>query len=513
MQLTNWANLRSSDFSASYHLPRIAFVLIALAGAAALGLVAALPQLEFLSVVLAVAVLGVSLILVVGYRIWWWGLVVVLVGNFALSRGFAGIGVFPVFITEAVLVLGVPVMILGLFSNRVHFHLRPFANWLMLILLGFLVWSVLQTVPHFGTYQFNALRDAMGYGYALFTPLIMLLIPRHRVVWFFESMMPKLIPVAVLWYPIFFVIIRANIQTPQLPFMDVPILTSKATDLPVHLAGLGSFLALQLYARRHNYPLWLTWFYWGMWTFAVLLVSMTGRAAMLCSVAALGITFLLSPIKSRLEKPILILVIAIVVLLVTGGYSSLAIDLGHSRQISPEQLVENIMSIFGEGDNSAGGLEQTKQWRLRWWDTIINYTFNGPYFWTGKGYGINLANSDGFQVLADDLLRAPHNAALTILARSGVPGFGFWVIFMVGYMLFLLRIALFERKSRPKQVAIAIWLLAYMAAFHIMAFFDVFLEGPMGGAWLWSLIGMSFVYFGRHKDEEPANMVTAERAS
>jgi O-antigen ligase len=240
---------------------------------------------------------------------------------------------------------------------------------------------------------------------------------------------------------------------------------------------------------------------------------MTGRAAMLCSVAALGITFLLSPIRSRLEKPILILVIAVVVLLVTGGYSSLAIDMGHSRQISPEQLVTNIMSIFGEGDNSAGGLEQTKQWRLRWWDTIINYTFNGPYFWTGKGYGINLANSDGFQVFEDDLLRSPHNAALTILARSGVPGFGLWAIFMVGYMLFLLRIALFERRSRPKQVAIAIWLLAYMAAFHIMAFFDVFLEGPMGGAWLWSLIGMSFVYFGRHKDEELANMVTTERAS
>ena len=77
-------------------------------------------------------------------------------------------------------------------------------------------------------------------------------------------------------------------------------------------------------------------------------------------------------------------------------------------------------------DSSA--LEGTKEFRLRWWSDIINYTINGPYFWTGKGFGINLADDDGFQVYADHSLRAPHNGHIEILARTGVPGLILWIL-------------------------------------------------------------------------------------
>ena len=58
---------------------------------------------------------------------------------------------------------------------------------------------------------------------------------------------------------------------------------------------------------------------------------------------------------------------------------------------------------------------------------IQNYTLRGEHFWTGKGFGVSLAEVDGFVVCYNHNappLRSPHNAFMTILARGGVPGNG-----------------------------------------------------------------------------------------
>jgi len=34
-------------------------------------------------------------------------------------------------------------------------------------------------------------------------------------------------------------------------------------------------------------------------------------------------------------------------------------------------------------------------WRVNWWHTIEQYTIHGPYRWTGKGFGVNLALAPG----------------------------------------------------------------------------------------------------------------------
>ena len=63
------------------------------------------------------------------------------------------------------------------------------------------------------------------------------------------------------------------------------------------------------------------------------------------------------------------------------------------RPVSAHQIVENAKSIFGQSGRQTEG---TKQWRLNWWNIIINDTFHGPNFWTGRGFGLNLADADGF---------------------------------------------------------------------------------------------------------------------
>ena len=63
------------------------------------------------------------------------------------------------------------------------------------------------------------------------------------------------------------------------------------------------------------------------------------------------------------------------------------------RPVSAHQIVENAKSILGQSGQQTEG---TKKWRLNWWDMIINDTLYGPSFWTGRGFGLNLADADGF---------------------------------------------------------------------------------------------------------------------
>src|SRR3954449_2240111 len=90
------------------------------------------------------------------------------------------------------------------------------------------------------------------------------------------------------------------------------------------------------------------------------------------------------------------------------------------RPVSVRQYVANVTSTF-TGDDE----DETKEWRLNWWSDIVNYTVHGPYFWTGRGFGPNIADTDGYQTSGPDEapLRSPHSAHMTILARGGVPEF------------------------------------------------------------------------------------------
>ena len=88
----------------------------------------------------------------------------------------------------------------------------------------------------------------------------------------------------------------------------------------------------------------------------------------------------------------------------------------------------------------------------RKWNAIFDYTVFGPYFWTGKGYGINLLDDAGLQVLAMTVgspERSPENSHLTILARSGVPGFLLWVVLQLTWAVAILRVFVLRATNWP----------------------------------------------------------------
>jgi O-antigen ligase len=160
------------------------------------------------------------------------------------------------------------------------------------------------------------------------------------------------------------------------------------------------------------------------------------------------------------------------------------------RELSPRQVIENVLSISG---NDSGTLSDTKTWRLDWWTKIVDYTLFGPFFMTGKGFGVNLADDDGFQVAAGEVktLRSPHSGHMTVLARMGVPGAAVWIALNLTFAALLFRA--YRRANRAGEwmwARVDMWILSYWAAFLVSASFDVVLEGPYGGIWFWCLIGL-----------------------
>jgi O-antigen ligase len=191
---------------------------------------------------------------------------------------------------------------------------------------------------------------------------------------------------------------------------------------------------------------------------------------------------------ARLMTPLFIVLIG----LVTVVYVDPVVDLGVNRKVSVGQVIDNVTSVVSKTEDPA--LEGTKAYRLSWWGKIIDYTVRGPYFWTGKGFGVNLADDDGFQLFADHSLRAPHNGHVEILARMGVPGLGLWVGLNLAWAAAVLAAVRRARAAGSgSSAAVLIWLLVYWAAMMVNASFDPYLQGPQGGIWFWAVIGAGLV--------------------
>jgi len=273
-------------------------------------------------------------------------------------------------------------------------------------------------------------------------------------------------------------------SVPRWPGTDVPIIHAKAGDVLVHLGAILAFWSTRLGASSVGLPLVI------LLTANVAMNGPQNRGGLLAFLTGFLICMLARPYA---RVPRLILAMAtcgLVILAVTNARIEVP---GSTRTISFEQFINNVASISSE--SKATDLDGTKQWRMDWWATIVNYTFNGNYFWEGKGFGINLAVDDGFlygfQGSDTMLLRSPHNGHLMILARAGVPGLLLWGLTHLGWAFAILRLHVKSRQRHHDDWSgLFLVLLVYWLGFMINAAFDVYIEGPMGGIWYWSIYGI-----------------------
>lgn len=414
-----------------------------------------------------------------------------LLGYALLGRGFAYLGAPPLYIGEVALFLGLLVLAL---DGRVR---SLAASPVVYALLVFLLIGAAATLPYLGRYGIDALRDAVLWAYGLFALVVAALLLRVGGVLEAARQYARFVPLLLLWLPPALLLYElAPFPLPQLPGANAALLDLKGGDVAVHLAGVAALLLLGLprLLDRETPIRWLggrslrltrlDWLWWTLWFAAAAIPVFRVRAGLLAIAAAVLVVLLFRP-GTRWWKP-LVLFAFILTCFLTFNVS---IKLGESRNtISAQSLLLNVQSITG--NTGEGYRDGSRRWRLEWWQSIVNYTVHGPYFWTGKGYGINLADADGFQVNEDSSLRSPHNGHLNILARSGVPGLTAWVLLQGLFALSLLRA--YRRAAALGEelwARLNLWVLAYWAAFMINAAFDVFLEGPQGGIWFWSLLG------------------------
>jgi O-antigen ligase/polysaccharide polymerase Wzy-like membrane protein len=402
-------------------------------------------------------------------------------GGYALgSKGFAYLGVAPLYIGEISLVFGV----FALFHT--HTLRRLLHSPLIRVLVAFMAFGAIRTAPYLRQFGLDALRDGVLWGYGLFSLIVAgILISQPERIWSMMERFRRFVPIFLVGAPLVWlatVLLNSvahwiGIQVPTWPGTDVPIIDAKAGDMLVHLGGVAAFMIVGLGGRTRK-------FHVALLALGVGLTALS-RGGLLAFALAFLVAFVSRP-RSRTAWSTAAFFASIVALL---AVTSLHVRFpGNDRDVSFQQLLEHFKSTAGsDGDQD---LENTKAWRLAWWATIVSYTIGGDYRWSGKGYGINLATDDGFQTSEDDSLRSPHNATMTVLARSGVIGLVLWLLLHGAWFTSLLRAMRHAARHKAREwYALFVFLLAYWLALLVNGSFDVYLEGPPGGIWLWSVIG------------------------
>jgi len=402
----------------------------------------------------------------------------------AFGKGFAYLGVGSIYIGELLLTGG---LVLLLINPRLQAALLR-ANLILLLLFVLCLWCAARTVPYLGTYGMLALRDGALWGYAAFAVVLYAIVSSY----------PQALARIVSWYSLFartfpfvmtIVLLVPYAAWPVIPLTGRPLVWYKPGDVGVHLAGVVVAVLLGIAPiRRRGALLWVLCL-----ANVALRVAAVNRGGMLAMASAwLVMLLLLAPATPRSAvvwikrtAPVLLLLTFILVCVVAAWPSALD-HLG----IDLDTTLKKYASLVTFSDQTG-----TISDRLAWWRKIVGYTFGGEYFWTGKGFGINLGLDDGFDwhYSAEDAgtLRSPHNSHLTFLARAGVPGFLSWIATQGTWLFTLLRA--YIRSTNRRHTLWRRWfcfLTCYWTAFMVNAMFDVYLEGPMGGIWFWSLFGV-----------------------
>lgn len=421
----------------------------------------------------------------------WLGLV--LLGYALLGRGFAYLGAAPIYIGEVTLAFGVLAAIVGGRLSRVF---RLPVAWLI---VAFALWGAVRTIPFIPRYGSDALRDGAVWGYGVFAlvvPACFLSEARWLTI---LRCFRACLPYFLAWVPIAWYIVRgADDLLPVVPGTDVKLLVFNHALVGVHLAGTAAFVLLGLdgggseAARgRSRFAKWLIA---SNWALAFLIVASVTRSGLLAIALSIGLVAWFRPIATARKIATACLFAAITVVaapaIFVGEMARDSRTYEESRRISPSQIAANFTSIVSSREDDLAG---TRTWRLQWWRTILDYTWYGDYFWTGKGFGVSLAEDDGFETITSEERpnRSPHNGYFTILARAGVPGAALWLLLQTAFATTLTR-GYFRamREGRDRHARIILWLLAYWGAFLVQSAFDVFVEGPPGGISFWTVCGL-----------------------
>jgi hypothetical protein len=406
---------------------------------------------------------------------------VVLLGYAVLGKGFAYLGFPPLFIGEIAFFVG---SIALLRSGCLFAALASMPSFLLAMTM---VWVLLRTLPFVGFYGFDALRDSVVIMYGGFSFMIVALLLEdecrlNTIIRYYRAFLNVYIPII----PFVFAFSRLmSDHIPRWPKYDVAVLLLQPGEVAAHLVGATVFALVGF--RRVTLlgiiPVLVT----------LPMISIVSRGAMLAAVVPIVFAALL---LGKVRELATVVVIGLAAFVIAYSVETSVTDYRearstHERSLSTRQIAENAGSIVGYGGQQTEG---TKTWRIDWWNIIISDTVFGPHFWTGRGFGLNLADADGFLDRTHrehPPLRSPHCVHMTMLARAGVPGLVLWAALLASWFgMVLCAMWAARRRGETQWAGLFLFIACYAMSCIINATFDVAIEGPMQGIWFWCLVGL-----------------------
>jgi hypothetical protein len=378
-----------------------------------------------------------------------------------------------IFIGDLVLAFGLAASLFGGMWQR--FFSLPLA-WVWLL---FAIWNAAQTFPYISDYGLDALRDGATWGYSLFAVILgSQLIARPSG---FVILLNRCRRFARVYVYYVLILALVLILFPNSEFGSE--LEGPAGGL-VHVIGMVGIVAAGLVSVP------AAW--WWAASIEALVIATTGRSILLAVLVGIAVLRLCNPWGARFGTRTVVLlgVLGPAVAVMAMLHLNLGV-ISSGREISPGQMIENLVGTFADTEAESNDLDETRAWRLDVWNKIIDYTVYGSYFWTGKGYGINLLKDAGVSTNETMLARHPENSHLTFLARSGVPGFVLWVVLQATWAVGILRVLFFARRTgRHRTTGLMAFFLAYWSVILTLAGGGPVIETPHEGIWFWTIFGV-----------------------
>src|SRR5262245_5850991 len=307
----------------------------------------------------------------------------VLAGYLLGDRAFAYLHLpgSPLFIGEMVLGLGV---VAALAETR--YFVAPLRDEpAFALLIGYVAWGVIRTVPGVGTYGLDAGRDAALWYYCVFAFLVPAALSRSpELIDRFVAGLDRLIPWLMVWLPVALVLTPFADTAPKVPFSTVSVLSRKPGSAAVAallVLGLMWLMPGKRSARSR-----------ALWSLPALLVialaATQNRGGLLGVMAggAIGLVFMRNPLRLA-GRVVLVMVVGL------GLASILSLQVPtpgvQGRAYSASQLIANVVSLTGK--DSPGNLGGTVEGRQELWTRILDKQVTDVLLVAGSGFGQSLA--------------------------------------------------------------------------------------------------------------------------
>ena len=234
------------------------------------------------------------------------------------------------------------VAVLGALVATGHIHRAMRHSTATKLLIAWMLWGVLRTIPYIGIYKFNAIRDAALWYYAFGRdPRVRTRAPRRRARHPVGRHVPALHPLVPDLGPIALVMgsaIGTNLNL-FVPGSSTSVFDHKPGNIAVQIAIVLAFLWLVPNAAGRYRP-----FLTGCSTVLLLVVFTQNRGGFIAASAGLAWVWLFAKRRGRMTLAI----IATVALVIVSGWAlNIQIKSSSGRTISVNQIVENFNSVTG----------------------------------------------------------------------------------------------------------------------------------------------------------------------